>query len=136
MDTKLLTRNRIMPHLSSFSVNLSPRFPTYSVVILLSSGGSSFGIAEARRISFSATGSLIPQYLQKDKSYNFWTQPLKENHNQRTNATKPLIQIKFKHSSIAKVYNKTKEIQYTTLLCVQMYVYIHTHIYIYLIIFL
>ncbi len=38
-------------------------FPIYNVVMLLSSGGSNFGITDARFINLAATGSLIPKYL-------------------------------------------------------------------------
>ena len=47
-------------YFKSSSVTLSASPPTYRVVMVLSSGGSSLGIVDARRISLSATGSLTP----------------------------------------------------------------------------
>lgn len=58
-----LTRNEANngeTYLRSDSVIVSPRPPTYRVVMVLSSGGSSRGIVEARLRSLSATGSFIP----------------------------------------------------------------------------
>ena len=47
-------------NLKSCSVIFSPRFPTYNVLMDLSSGGSSLGMVVYLFSSLSATGSLTP----------------------------------------------------------------------------